>query len=144
MNIEDKEYDLATMSIEEITDLATQLNIKLKKCETIVEKAKSVVKSRWADKEISAEVDGQIGHLEIREADDFHPLDGKACFEAMKAAGFEAEFPSICSVNLNDSGKKAKVKSLGITHFLPAVVVDKLRSKKKAKMVTVYFSLKKE
>lgn len=144
MQIEDKEYDFSEMSIEAITDICAQLNAKKSKCESLLEKAKPVVKARFTAGEIAAFTEGLVGELKIQEADDFHPLDPKACFEAMKKAGHESDFPLICSVNLNDSGKKAKVKTLGITHFLPAIVVDKLRIKKRAKALTVYFTMKKD
>jgi len=142
--IQNKVYNLDEMTIEDITDLGAQLNEKKSKCEKLLEECKNVVKSRYADKEFSSEVSGTVGDLSIKEADDFHPLDPQASFEAMKTAGFADRFPDICSVNLNDSGKRSKVKTLGITHFLPQVIVDKLRKKKAKKMVTVYFTMKKE
>lgn len=144
MEIQDKEYNFDEMTIEAITDLGAQLNAKKGKCEKLLEKAKVAVKARYEDKEISAKVSGEVGNLEIKEADDFHPLDPQKCFEAMKDAGYADQFPSICSVNLNDSGKNAKVKTLGLSHFIPQAIIDKIRSKKKAKMVTVYFTMKKE
>ncbi len=144
MNLEDKEYNLEEMTIEDITDLGAQLNAKKKKCDTLLEDIKSVVKARFLDKEISATVAGKIGDLKIQEADDFHPIDPKAAFDAMVQAGFEKDFPSICTINLKDSGKTAKVKTIGILRYLSAAAVEKIRIKKRAKALTVYLSMKKD
>lgn len=142
--MEIKVHNFEGMSIEEIADIAAELNTASKAIETQLDKAKTVVKARYKENEISKLSAGKDGEIEIREADDFHDIDPVEAFKAMDAAGHGQDFPLICSIQLNDSGKKAKVKKLGITHFLANLVVDKLRKKKREKALTVYFRYKKK
>lgn len=139
-----KDYDFDNMTIQEIADVAADLKKVNSASEKQLEKAKKVVKARFTEKEISKLSQGSLGEIEVREADDFHDLDAVEAFKAMDQAGFGSEFPNVCTVQLNNSGKNAKVKRMGITHYLAQAVVDKLRIKKRKKALTVYFRDKKE
>ena len=138
-----KTYDFTNMTIQEIADVAAQLKLVSSLTEKHLDKAKAVVKSRYADEEITKLTLGITGEIEIREADDFHDINAVDAFDAMELAGFAKEFPLVCTVQMNNSGKKAKVQKKGITHYLPAAEVEKLRIKKRKKAVTVYFREKK-
>lgn len=132
-----KEYDWEGMSIEEIADVGSNLNALKAACEKQLELAKTVVKARYRDKEIPNKIVTAIGSLEIRESDEFHPILAADAFESMKRVGLsEADFLKVCTVNLNDSKTK---KTLGLLHFLSAADVEKIRTKKREKSLTIYF-----
>ena len=138
-----KEYKFDKMSIEEIADVCADLNSELKEREKAIEKAKTVVKARYGEEEIGKLSQGKTGEIEVRESDDFHPIDPMKAFQSMVDADFGDDFPKVCNIQLNDSGKKAKVKKLGLSHFLPAAVIEKIRIKKRKKALTVFFRKQK-
>ncbi len=133
-----KDYNFEEMAIEEIADLSATWNNQVKELTKVLDAAKVVVKSRFTDNEIGKLSQGSTGEIEIREADDFHPISPVDALKAMIEADHEDDFPLICNIQLNNSGKKAKVKKIGITHFLSQSAVDSIRTKKRKKALTVF------